>query len=305
MSNESVVVDHPERLGRPRRGVRPPPHRLRRRRRRASSCWCARTRVVVDVGDDARVVRPRRSAAIGQVDERQAGEIRKAERRAAAGIVAVGVPNERADLHPQRAALERRTGAAGARPAARGRRHAEPNHVVLGSQSVRGVPVGGETYFAGGMMFTADIVDTASGRCSRRRPIRRRSRRGCPSRSRSPATPAEGAVLDTGLRTVDGTGAEGRAPVPDVRPAALAVAASRRRRRHRRRGRVRRRQQRHARLRGRPRHVHHRHHPADLPRRRGPHRRRAVELRRRRRGQRHRRVRARRRPRPGRSTSWS
>lgn len=39
----------------------------------------------------------------------------------------------------------------------------EANHVLLGSQNVKGSPVGTSAYFAGGMMFTADLVDDAGG----------------------------------------------------------------------------------------------------------------------------------------------
>ena len=36
---------------------------------------------------------------------------------------------------------------------------------MLGSQGVLGTPVGAEAHFAGGMMFTADVIDTESARC--------------------------------------------------------------------------------------------------------------------------------------------
>ena len=206
MSNESVVVDHPERLGRLAEVF------VRRRIAfavdgRGELVLVRPDSVVVDVGDTPEAFAAA-LAAIARFDERQAGEIRQSERRAG-GLVAVRVPNERADRHPRRAALGRRAGAAGARPAARRPApRAEPNHVMLGSQGVRGFPVGGETYFAGGMMFTADIVETDVG------PVLKTTSDPAPQPAWLPQplalaghTAPKVLILDTGLRTVDGKGA--------------------------------------------------------------------------------------------------
>ncbi len=84
----------------------------------------------------------------------------------------------------------------------------ESNHVLLGSQVVRGSPVGTAAHFVGGMMFTADIDDgTPAG------PVLRSTSEPAlpPAFLRQPlelphARP-QVLVLDTGLRTSDGKGA--------------------------------------------------------------------------------------------------
>ena len=262
---------------------------------RGSWCSCGPTRSSSTSATPRHRCVPR-SAAIAKYDKQQAAVLRE-RGQPCCGLVAVHGDESRATaVHGERRySVAPGTGGARASGAGFGAR-AEPNHVMLGSQGVKGVPVGAEAHFAGGMIFTAELIDSPIGKgAGARRQIRRRSRRGCRSRSGSPGTRHRGIlVLDTGLRTDWGGGVRRRASVPDMRPAALAMAADRPEH-DRRRGRVRRRQERHARLRGRSRHVHHRHHPADLPGRRGAHRRRALELRRRRRRQRDRRVPARRR----------
>ena len=251
--------------------VRPDSRRRRRRRRRRVVRACAR-------GDRQ------------GIDERQAGDAPRASAGAAAASSRVDVPGVEPTVDPRRAALERR---------ARCRRRstrlrdagavAEPNHVVLGSQGVRGMPVGAEAHFAGGMMFTAELIDTAD-RPGAEDDVRpgARSRRGCrqPLGLGGPHGAAGSSSSTPGCAPTAASGAAVEHPYLTCARLHSPWLRDRDRRRHRRRGRVRRRRERHARLRGRPRHVHHRHHPADLPGRRGAHRRRAVELRRRRRRQR-------------------
>ena len=205
MSNLSVVVDHPERLGRLAEVF------VRRRIAfavdgRGELVLVRPDSVVVDVGDTPEAFAAA-LAAIARFDERQAGEIRQAERRAG-GLVAVRVPN----AEPIAIHSERRWGVAPVQRALDQFRaagaHAEPNHVVLGSQVVRGFPVGGETYFAGGMMFTANIVETDVG------PVLKTTSDPAPQPAWLPQplalaghTPPKVLILDTGLRTVDGKGA--------------------------------------------------------------------------------------------------
>jgi subtilisin family serine protease len=82
---------------------------------------------------------------------------------------------------------------------------AEPNHVMLASQGVKGSPVGTEAHFAAGMMFTADTRDSAKGPAllSTSEPAPQpnflRTRLGL---ARVPHV----LVLDTGLRTIRGAG---------------------------------------------------------------------------------------------------
>ena len=84
----------------------------------------------------------------------------------------------------------------------------ESNHLVLGSQGVKGSPVGAPAHFAGGMMFTADIVRTDVG------PVLRSTSEPAlePAFLRQPLglghPVPQVLVLDTGLRT---TAAEGAA----------------------------------------------------------------------------------------------
>lgn len=204
MSNDSVVVDHPERLGdlaevfvRRRIGfgvdgggqlvlVRP-------------------DSVIVDVGDSATSFRTA-LAALAKYSEEQAAALRE-RGQPRGGLVAVAVANEVTTVHgerrfsvaPVQTALDQLR-AAGAR--------AEPNHVVLGSQGVKGMPVGAEAHFAGGMIFTAEVIESPIGKVLKStsdpapkpawlpRPL------GIPERSAPKLL-----VLDTGLRTEDGAGA--------------------------------------------------------------------------------------------------
>ena len=100
MSNVSVVVDHPERLGRLAEVF------VRRRIAfavdgRGELVLVRPDSVVVDVGDTPEAFAAA-LAAIARFDERQAGEIRQAERRLG-GLVAVRVPNaEPISIHGER-----------------------------------------------------------------------------------------------------------------------------------------------------------------------------------------------------------
>ncbi|MGH9270416.1 MAG: hypothetical protein ACRDZ2_04015, partial [Ilumatobacteraceae bacterium] len=83
---------------------------------------------------------------------------------------------------------------------------AESNHLVLGSQGVKGSPVGAPAHFVGGMMFTAGIVRTDVG------PVLRSTSEPAlePAFLRQPlglghAVP-QVLVLDTGLRTAAAKG---------------------------------------------------------------------------------------------------
>ena len=204
MSNDSVVVNHPERLGdlaaafvRRRIGfgvdgggqlvlVRP-------------------DSVVVDLGTTAESFE-RALGAIAKYDGRQADEIRGNERRRG-GIVAVTVPNER----PIAVHGEERWNVAPVQEALGALRDAgavaEPNHVVLGSQTIRGVPVGAEAHFAGGMVFTAEVIDSPIGK------VLKTTSDPAPPPAWLPQplaldghTPPRILVLDTGLRTDGGGG---------------------------------------------------------------------------------------------------
>ena len=84
---------------------------------------------------------------------------------------------------------------------------AEPNHVMLASQGIKGVPVGAEAHFAGGMMFTAELLDSPIGK------VLRSTSEPAPQPAWLPQplglaghAPPRILVLDTGLRT---TGAGG------------------------------------------------------------------------------------------------
>jgi subtilisin family serine protease len=204
VSNESVVVDHPERLGRLAEVF------VRRRIAfavdgRGELVLVRPDSVVVDVGETPESCAAA-LAAIAKFDERQAGEIRQSERRAA-GLVPVRVPNEepvsihgerRWGVGPVQRALDELRGAGAT---------AEPNHVMLASQGVRGSPVGGESWFAGGMMFTADIEDTPIG------PVLKTTSAPAPPPAWLPTplaladhTAPKVLILDTGLRTAEGAG---------------------------------------------------------------------------------------------------
>ncbi len=205
MSNESVAIDHPERLGRLAEVF------VRRRIAfavdgRGELVLLRPDSVVVDLGETEEAFQAA-LAAIRRYDERQAAEIGQSDRRRGR-LAAVRVPNEepiavhgerRWSVGPVQRALEALRGAGAV---------AEPNHVVLGSQVVRGMPVGGQTYFAGGMMFTADIVDTDKG------PVLKTTSDPAVEPAWLPQPLALAGhvapkvlILDTGLRTADGQGA--------------------------------------------------------------------------------------------------
>jgi len=118
---------------------------------------------------------------------------------------------ELSDVEPVDLAGERRWSATPAQDAIAALREdslaVESNHLMLGSQGVRGSPVGTAAHFAGGMMFTADIDDTAVGSV-----LRSTSEPALPPAwLRQPVglahPPPQVLVLDTGLRTRDGGGA--------------------------------------------------------------------------------------------------
>ena len=204
MSNDSVVVDHPERLG----DLAPVFDRRRIGFGVDGGGQLVLVRphsVVVDLGtDDASFERA--VAAVATYDDRQAATIRK-DRRRRGGIVAVAVVNERTiaihgeqrwSVAPVQDALDRLRDAGAS---------AEPNHVVLGSQSVRGVPVGTEAHFAGGMMFTAEVIDSPIGK------VLKTTSDPAPQPAWLPQplaltghTAPRILVLDTGLRTDGGGG---------------------------------------------------------------------------------------------------
>ena len=174
---------------------------------------------------------------------------------------------------------------------------AEYNHVVIGSQTVTGSPLGVTASWAGDMAFVGTITDeTIDGKPvilstampSAPPPVPLRTPLAIPGK-----VPPRVLVLDTGLRTELVSGADEAGPSVAAarapRPARLPHAARRQMadvaggRPRRRRGRDERRRPTDPRLRGWPRHVHRRHRAPDLSRRRRAQRRRAVELRRRRR----------------------
>ncbi len=81
------------------------------------------------------------------------------------------------------------------------------NYVLLGSQGIRGNPVGAEAHIVGGMMFTAETTDTANGVA-----LRTTAHPAAPpgflrGPQQSGAKAPRVLVLDTGLRTADGQGA--------------------------------------------------------------------------------------------------
>lgn len=203
VSNDSVVIDHPERLGvlaatfvRRRIGfgvdgngqlvlVRP-------------------DSVVVDAGETAASFRTA-VAAIAKVDQEQATALRR-RGRPRGGIVAVTFRNEPTGIHneerfsvtPVQRVLDQLR-AAGA--------VAEPNHIVMGSQGIRGVPVGAEAHFAGEMIFTAEIIDSHIGK------VLKTTSDPAPEPAWLPQplaltghTAPKLLVLDTGLRTGGGGG---------------------------------------------------------------------------------------------------
>jgi subtilisin family serine protease len=205
LSNDSVVSDHPERLGELASIF------IRRRiafaaDQRGQVVLVRPDSVVVDAGDSPTSFR-QVLAAIGKVDSEQAAQLRKRGRRPG-GLVTVTLQNDPVTVHgeerfsvaPVQELVERLRGA-GLR--------SEPNHVVQGSQIVRGVPVGGDAHFAGGMMFTAEIIDSPAGKVMKSTsepapaPAWLPQPLGLdPDKHRRPKI----LILDTGLRT-DGTGA--------------------------------------------------------------------------------------------------
>ncbi len=162
--------------------------------------------VVVDVGQDEASFE-RAVSAIEKVFPDQAEALRK-QRRRRGGLARVDIPGvelaviqgeRRWSAGPVQEALSRLRDAGAA---------AEPNYVVLGSQTVLGSPVGAEAHFVGGMMFTANIMDTDVG------PVLKATSNPAPAPSwlRQPLGLGEPhrapqiLVLDTGLRTLDAKG---------------------------------------------------------------------------------------------------
>ena len=206
MSNESQVADHPERLGRLAEVF------VRRRiafavdgRRRSSSSSAPTAWSSTSATTPSRS--PRAVAAIARYDETPGRRAPPDRTPPPPGWSVVRVPNgepvaihgeRRWGVEPVQRALDQLRGAGAT---------AEPNHVLLGSQVVRGSPVGGESYFAGGMMFTANIVETDVG------PVLRTTSDPAPQPAWLPQplalaghTPPKVLILDTGLRTIDGKG---------------------------------------------------------------------------------------------------
>jgi len=207
VSNDSQVAEHPERLG------ALAPIFLRRKIAigvdgTGELVLVRPDSVVVDLGE-TRESFDRALAAIAKYDERRAGELAERREELAGGLVAVPVRNpEPIDIHnegrwsvlPVQEALDRLREAGAV---------AEPNHIVLGSQGIRGFPVGGEVHFAGGMWFTSEIVDNGNG------PALRTTSDPAPEPAWLPQplgltghTPPKILILDTGLRTVGGQGDE-------------------------------------------------------------------------------------------------
>lgn len=204
MSNDSQVADHPERLG-DLAAV------FARRRivfavdERGQLVLVRPDSVVVDTGETQEEF-DRAVDAIAKFDREQAGQVAERGPRLG-GLVRVRVENELTNVHneerfsaaPLQAAIDQLR-EAGAR--------AEPNHVVIGSQIVRGVPVGAEAHFAGGMVFTAELIDTPIGKVLKStsdpapEPAWLPDRLNLPKRKRPQIL-----VLDTGLRT-DGKGTQ-------------------------------------------------------------------------------------------------
>ena len=206
MSNESQVADHPEQLGRLAAGVRAPPDRAGGRRSGSTRAAATRQRR-----------RRRRSGrgvlrACGERRSRRCSRTRRRPSANSAGAAAAwpastspasSSPSSRVSvggaLAPVQEALSRLRDAGAV---------AEPNHVVLGSQSVRGSPVGAEAHFVGGMMFTANVIDTDVGPVLKTTsdpapaPAWLRQPLGLGEPHRAPQI----LVLDTGLRTLEAKG---------------------------------------------------------------------------------------------------
>ena len=202
MSNDSLVVDHPERLG----DLAPAFERRRIGFAVDGGGQLVLVRpdsVLVDVGTDESFQRA--LAAVRAVDERQAATLER-RRRTPSGVAVVRVPNEpttvngerRWSVEPVQRTLDelRREGAT-----------AEPNAVVLGSQTIRGMPVGAEAHFAGGMIFTAEVIDSPVGKVLKSTSDPAPAPAWLPQPLAIENHPAPKLlVLDTGLRTDGGGG---------------------------------------------------------------------------------------------------
>ena len=204
MSNDSVVADHPERLG------DLAPAFVRRRigfgvDRNGQVVLVRPDSVVVDGGEDDDESFGPAIAAIARVDEKQAAALRE-QGRPTSGLLTVTFRNEPVSIHG-----EERFSVAPVQDVVNRLRQAgalaEPNHVIMGSQGVRGVPVGSEAHFAGGMLFTAEIVDSRIGKV-----LKTTSDPAPPPAWLPKAFSIRGRaaprilVLDTGLRTDSGAG---------------------------------------------------------------------------------------------------
>jgi len=202
VSNDSQVADHPERLG----DLAP----IFERRRIVFAVdelgqlvLVRPDSVVVDTGEtpDEFV---RAVEAVAKLDPKRAGELRERGPRQG-GLVSVHFQNEPTNVQNERRFSARPVQTALDRLREAGAR-AEPNHVVIGSQIVRGVPVGAEAHFAGGMVFTAELIDTPIGKVlkSTSDPAPPPAWLPEPLQLENHRQPRI-LVLDTGLRT-DGTG---------------------------------------------------------------------------------------------------
>jgi hypothetical protein len=204
LSNDTVVVDHPERLG----DLAPAFERRRIGFAVDGGGQLVLVRpdsIVVDLGTTDESFR-RAIEAVGTFDEEQAAALAR-RNRTPSGIAAVRVRNEpgsvkgerRWSVEPVQRALDalRDAGAT-----------AEPNHVVLGSQTIRGMPVGAEAHFAGGMIFTAELIDSPIGKVLKSTSDPAPPPAWLPRPLGIPGRPAPRLlVLDTGLRTDGGGGA--------------------------------------------------------------------------------------------------
>jgi subtilisin family serine protease len=207
VSNDSRVAEHPERLG------ALAPIFLRRKIAIAVDgtgelVLVRPDSVVVDLGDTPESFQ-RAVAAIARYDEERAGELSEQREQHPGALVSVAVPNaepiavhgeRRWSVEPLQRALDALRGAGAV---------AEPNHVTLGSQAIRGFPVGGEVHLAGGMWFTSEIVDNGSGPTLRTTSDPAPEPAWLPQRLRLRGhTAPKILILDTGLRTRDGQGAK-------------------------------------------------------------------------------------------------
>lgn len=161
--------------------------------------------VVLDLGETDDSLR-RAIEAVAKVYPDQAGQVRESSQRRGR-LVAVAVENKVTEMFgEQRWSVDPLQRAIDALRAAGG--VVEPNHVLLGSQTVRGFPVGSEAHYAGGMMFNAEVRRSSIG------PVLRTTSDPAPAPAWLPSRLDLGdshqrprvLVLDTGLRTVDGKG---------------------------------------------------------------------------------------------------